>query len=296
MGVTVGVGTGEVVVPAAGGLEGTGGVGVPVVVVDAVVGAGVEGLPGVGEGGPVVVSLAGVVFEEVGPELCGPVGREIRAELTAPLSQRPQEPDGNCRLLAKNPLEAWHVAWKGRRPLSWLLASREGKESRAHRSTVLGPWRGGGSRRPNIGPAEIVLTSCPLKPYRAVQAQVGDIRRVPRAPGRQPPFSTGPTCHSGVPSLGCFALVPITLPRTEHKSLGQLCLWKDTVGGSGAPSAAHTWPDGQQLPQCSGADPPCKRGLPETHWGTPRPRQHGGQHLTWEKPYGSLAGKLARLD
>lgn len=62
---------------AVGGLEGVGGLGVPVVLVDAVVGAGVEGVPGVGEGGLAVVSLVGVVFEEVGPEVCGPVGMEI---------------------------------------------------------------------------------------------------------------------------------------------------------------------------------------------------------------------------
>lgn len=77
IGVSVGVGTWEVVGLAVCGLDGVGGVEVPVVAVDTVMGVGVEGAPGVGEGGPVVVSLVGVVFEEVGPEVCMPVKMKV---------------------------------------------------------------------------------------------------------------------------------------------------------------------------------------------------------------------------
>lgn len=176
----------------------------------------------------------------------------------------------------KNLLEVWHVAWKGRRPLSWLSASREDKERRAHRSTTLGPRRGGGSRG-HIGPTEIVLTSCPPKPYWEVQTQVADRRRVPRAPGQQLPFPTGPTCHSGAPSLGCFALVPITLPRTEEQEPRAAGPVERHLGEQwGAlSSAAHTQPDAQQLPQCSVATLPCKRGRPDPHAGTLSPGSTG---------------------
>lgn len=58
------------------GVDGRGGVveGLPVVVVDAVmgVGVGVEGGLVVGEGGPVVAPLVGVVFKDVGPDVCVP--------------------------------------------------------------------------------------------------------------------------------------------------------------------------------------------------------------------------------
>lgn len=76
IGLLVGMGTlvEEVVVCGVGGRGGVVeglpvGVGVPVVVVDAVMGVGVEGGLVVGEGGPVVVPLVGVVFKDVGPEV-----------------------------------------------------------------------------------------------------------------------------------------------------------------------------------------------------------------------------------
>lgn len=79
IGLVVGMGT---LVEKVCGVDGRGGmaeelpvgVGVPVVVVDAVrgVGVGVEGGLVVGEGGPVMVPLVGVVFKVVGPEVCVP--------------------------------------------------------------------------------------------------------------------------------------------------------------------------------------------------------------------------------
>lgn len=78
IGLVVGMGTlvEEVVVCGVDGRGGVAeglpvGVGVPVVVVDAVmgVGVGVEGGLVVGKGGPVVVPLVGVVFKDVGPEV-----------------------------------------------------------------------------------------------------------------------------------------------------------------------------------------------------------------------------------
>lgn len=53
------------------GVGGRGGLeeGLPVGVVDTVMGVGVEGGLVVGKGGPVVVPLVGVVFKDVGPEV-----------------------------------------------------------------------------------------------------------------------------------------------------------------------------------------------------------------------------------
>lgn len=44
------------------------------------VGVGVEGGLVVGEGGPVMVPLVGVVFKVVGPEVCVPVRMELMSE------------------------------------------------------------------------------------------------------------------------------------------------------------------------------------------------------------------------
>lgn len=86
IGLDVGMGTlvEEVVVCGVGGRGGVVeglpvGVGVPVVVVDAVMGVdvGVEGGLVVGEGGPVVVPLVGVVFKDVGPDVGVPVRMEV---------------------------------------------------------------------------------------------------------------------------------------------------------------------------------------------------------------------------
>ena len=78
-GVRVGVGTLVVEVLVVCGVVEVG-VRVPVVVVETVTGVGVEGDPRVGEEGPAVVPLVGVVFEEVGPDVCVPVRMEVTGE------------------------------------------------------------------------------------------------------------------------------------------------------------------------------------------------------------------------